>query len=37
VRNLDFAVTRQEPNGWFSDCCLDNNAGPLLHTLAYAM
>jgi uncharacterized protein YyaL (SSP411 family) len=37
VRNLDFALSRQRDNGWFADCCLDDDARPLLHTLAYAM
>ena len=37
VRNLDFALTRQRPNGWFADCCLEDDARPLLHTLAYTM
>jgi uncharacterized protein YyaL (SSP411 family) len=37
VRNLDFAVSRQHDNGWFADCCLDDDTRPLLHTLAYAM
>ena len=37
VANLDFALTRQRENGWFQDCCLDDDERPLLHTLAYAM
>ncbi len=37
VRNLDFALSRQRPNGWFADCCLEDDAAPLLHTLAYTM
>ena len=36
-RNLDYVVSRQHPNGWFPDCCLDDNERPLLHTLAYTM
>ena len=36
-RNLDFALSRQHANGWFSDCCLDDDANPLLHTIAYTM
>ncbi len=24
-------------NGWFPDCCLDDNNNPLLHTIAYTM
>lgn len=37
IRNAEFCLTRQEPNGWFRDCCLDNPTEPLLHTIAYAM
>jgi hypothetical protein len=37
VRNFKFALTRQSGNGWFADCCLDDNGRPLLHTIAYAM
>lgn len=37
VRNLNYVVSRQHPNGWFPDCCLDDNQRPLLHTLAYTM
>ncbi len=35
ICNLDFALTRQRPNGWLEDCGLDED--PLLHTFAYAM
>lgn len=37
VKNLDFVLTRQSENGWFADCCLDDNTRPLVHTLAYTM
>jgi DUF1680 family protein len=37
LRNLRYVLTRQRPNGWFEECCLDDNARPLLHTLAYTM
>lgn len=37
VRNLEFVLTRQRPNGWFEECCLDNDQKPLLHTIAYTM
>jgi len=37
LRNAEFCLTRQQPNGWFRDCCLDNPTQPLLHTLAYTM
>ncbi len=37
IRNLDFVLSRQQTNGWFAECCLDDNEKPLLHTLAYTM
>jgi len=37
IRNAEFCLTRQESNGWFRDCCLQDPVRPLLHTLAYAM
>lgn len=37
VRNAEFCLTRQAPNGWFHDCCLTDARHPLLHTLAYTM
>ena len=37
VRNAEFCVSRQLPNGWLRDCCLVDAAQPLLHTVAYAM
>jgi len=37
VHNLDFVLTKQRPNGWFEECCLDDNTRPLLHTIAYTM
>jgi len=37
LRNLEFVLTQQRPNGWFDECCLDDNARPLLHTIAYTM
>jgi hypothetical protein len=37
LRNAEFCLTRQQPNGWFSMCCLDDPKQPLLHTLAYTM
>ena len=37
VRNAEFCLTRQLPNGWFRDCCLIDANQPLLHTTAYAM
>ena len=37
VRNLDYVLSRQRPNGWYEECCLDDNDRPLLHTIAYTM
>jgi hypothetical protein len=37
VRNAEFCLSQQLPNGWYRDCCLDRAAEPLLHTIAYAM
>src|SRR4029450_828816 len=37
VRNGEFCISRQLPNGWFRDCCLVDATQPLLHTIAYAM
>jgi len=37
VRNLEFVLTKQRSNGWFEECCLDDNTRPLLHTIAYTM
>jgi hypothetical protein len=37
VRNAEFCLSRQLPNGWYRDCCLNDPAKPLLHTIAYAM
>ena len=37
AKALRFTLTQQRPNGWFENCCLDDNRRPLLHTLAYTM
>ena len=37
VKNAEYCVRRQEPNGWYRDCCLDDPIRPLLHTIAYTM
>jgi hypothetical protein len=37
LANVDWALTLQKENGWFADCCLDNAAAPLAHTLGYAL
>ncbi len=37
TENLDHVVRVQYPNGWFPNCCLDDDERPLLHTIAYTM
>jgi len=36
-RNIEYAITRQAPNGWFFDNCLTDPGAPLLHTICYAV
>jgi hypothetical protein len=36
IRNAEFTMSKQKPNGWFADCCLTDPVSPLLHTIAYA-
>lgn len=35
LRQVSWALTKQLPNGWIRDCCLDDPAAPLTHTLGY--
>ncbi|MBE9527338.1 MAG: hypothetical protein IME94_10260, partial [Proteobacteria bacterium] len=35
IRNIDWALSKQNKHGWFSDNCLDNPKQPLVHTIAY--
>jgi hypothetical protein len=37
LRNIHWALTKQNRNGWFSDCCLTDPQLPLTHTLGYAL
>ena len=37
LQNLEFVLRQQRANGWFPNCCLDDNDRPLLHTIAYTM
>ena len=37
VRNAEFCLGRQQPNGWFRHCDLEDPRHPLLHTIAYTM
>lgn len=36
MRNLDWALTRQLPNGWFRNNGLHDDDRPLLHTIVYS-
>jgi len=36
VRNLDWAATQQQPNGWFRNNSLKDQRRPILHTIVYA-
>lgn len=37
LRQVDWALTKQQPNGWFASNCLDDPALPLSHTIGYAL
>ncbi|MBN4079059.1 hypothetical protein JYT26_00300 [Beggiatoa alba] len=37
ILNIDWALSKQYENGWFSDNCLDDPQRPLVHTIAYAI
>ena len=37
LRNAEYCMSRQRPNGWLEDCCLSDPNAPILHTLAYSM
>jgi hypothetical protein len=37
LKQVRWALTKQQSNGWFSDCCLDVPATPLTHTIGYAL
>lgn len=36
-RCLDWALTQQQPDGWFEKCVLEPGEPPVLHTIAYAI
>lgn len=36
LKQVHWALGKQRPNGWFSDCCLNDPARPLTHTIGYA-
>lgn len=37
LANVDWALTKQHPNGWFDKCCLTDSTAPLTHTIAYTL
>lgn len=37
LRNVSWALTKQQPNGWFTDNCLSDPARPLTHTIGYVL
>ena len=37
IRNIEFALTEQQPNGWLRNNCLYDRDRPLVHTIAYAL
>lgn len=37
LRNVRWALTKQQANGWIADCCLSTPERPLTHTIGYAL
>jgi hypothetical protein len=37
LSNIDWALTQQLSNGWFSNCCLNDVERPLTHTIGYGL
>ena len=37
VKNCEWALTQRNPLGWLMNNCLQDNAQPFVHTIAYAM
>ncbi|MGI9491694.1 MAG: hypothetical protein ACR2QF_04755 [Geminicoccaceae bacterium] len=37
LRQVNWALTMQQENGWIARCCLDDPARPLTHTLGYLL
>ena len=37
VRNIEYALTQQQSNGWLANNCLWDASRPLLHTIAYSL
>jgi hypothetical protein len=37
LRNVRWALSKQQPNGWFADNCLSDPHRPLTHTIGYVL
>jgi Squalene-hopene cyclase C-terminal domain len=37
MRNLNWAISHQNEQGWFANCCLSDPDNPLTHTLGYML
>lgn len=37
IRQVDWAATHQQENGWMAQCCLSDKTMPISHTLGYAL
>ncbi len=37
LRQIGWAATKVRPNGWIANCCLNDAAQPLTHTIGYAL
>lgn len=37
MKNIDWALTHRQANGWFAKCCLGDPLRPLTHTLGYVL
>lgn len=37
LRQVDWALTKQQPNGWFASNCLTDADNPLTHTIGYVL
>jgi hypothetical protein len=37
LRQIEWALTNQQANGWIANCCLGDPGKPLTHTLGYAL
>lgn len=37
VKNIEWALKFQQPNGWFAHCCISDPQRPLTHTIGYVL